>query len=155
MVRRCGDSRALLRSPHNCRDRSKWCMDGWRSSKSCNWLPHFHRRRVEIRLRGRTVSRLASCFSMVPKSRHTEPILKASSYIMVVCRGILPPVSDLQPLHNAHLDHHLPVLFAPHRLSSCTDQRHELYRRYLFLGWFHSVRRQFGVDNNPLFASSW
>jgi hypothetical protein len=74
---------------------------------------------------------------------------------MIAPRGILPPVSDHQPLHNAHLNLCVLVLSAPHRLSSCTDQRHELYRRYLRLGRFYSLRHLFCIDNSPFFASSW
>lgn len=75
---------------------------------------------------------------------------------MIACRGVLPPVSDHPPSRNVQLYPHLLVLSALHRFSSCADQRHgyELYRRYLCLGRFRSIKRRFWINNNLFVAPS-
>ena len=67
---------------------------------------------------------------------------------MTAFRGILPPVSDHPPSRDVHLDRFLLVLSALYSISSCTDQRCELYRRCLCLGQFRPIRRRFRIDNN-------
>ena len=85
---------------------------------------------------------------MVPNqsTRNLSPNINFD--MMANCGGVPPPVSNHyhQPLRDAHLYHHLLVLSAPCRLSSCRGQRPELHwaQRYPCLGEFYFPDGHFG-----------